>query len=147
MLTDPSRGVSIMEYQGIAVRFAAQLVDGVILGIVYFLLGFGMTGSFSFDLFGTDALTLLAAWWLISLLYFAILEGTKGATIGKMLLKIKVVQEDGKPCGIVPAFVRNILRIVDALPILYIIGIVLISRSDKKQRLGDRIAKTVVTKA
>ncbi|MFI5450327.1 MAG: RDD family protein [Candidatus Bathyarchaeia archaeon] len=136
-----------MEYQGIAVRFAAQLVDGVILGIVYFLLRFGMTGSFSFDLFGAGALTLLAAWWLISLLYFAILEGTKGATIGKMLLKIKVVQEDGKPCGIVPAFVRNILRIVDALPILYIIGILLISRSDKKQRLGDRVAKTVVIKA
>lgn len=147
MLTDPSRGVSKMEYQGIAVRFAGQLVDGVILGIVFFLLGFGMTGSFSFDLFGADAFTLLAAWWLVSLLYFVILEGTKGATVGKMLLKIKVVQEDGKPCGMVPAFVRNLLRIVDALPVLYIIGMVLISRSDKKQRLGDRVAKTVVIKA
>jgi uncharacterized RDD family membrane protein YckC len=64
-----------------------------------------------------------------------------------MVLKIKVVREDGSPCGIVPAIIRNILRIVDGLPFLYIIGMILISRSSKKQRLGDSVAKTVVVKA
>jgi len=40
----------------------------------------------------------------------------------------------------------NILRIIDALPFLYIIGLIFMSRSDKKQRLGDKIARTVVIK-
>jgi uncharacterized RDD family membrane protein YckC len=33
-------------------------------------------------------------------LYFIILEGIVGATIGKMALKMKVVKEDGSPCGL-----------------------------------------------
>ncbi len=70
-----------------------------------------------------------------------------GATLGKKVVKIKVVKEDGSACGIGPAFVRTLLRIIDGLPFLYIIGMVLIARSDKKQRLGDRVAKTVVVKA
>jgi uncharacterized RDD family membrane protein YckC len=79
-------------------------------------------------------------------LYYILLEGLRGATLGKKLVKIKVVREDGSACGLGPAFVRNILRIIDELPFLYIIGMILISRSNKKQRLGDRLAKTVVVK-
>ena len=136
-----------MEYQGIGPRFVAQLVDAIILWVVFFLLGFGMTGAFSFDLYGSAAWPFIGAWGLIVLLYFVVLEGTMGATVGKKVAKIRVVQEDGKPCGIVPSLIRNILRIIDELPLLYIIGIILVSRSDKKQRLGDKIAKTVVVKA
>jgi uncharacterized RDD family membrane protein YckC len=44
------------------------------------------------------------------------------------------------------AFTRNILPVIDGL-LAYLIGAILIWRSDKKQRLGDRIAKTVVIKA
>ena len=44
------------------------------------------------------------------------------------------------------AFTRNILRVIDGL-LIYLIGAILIWKSDKKQRLGDSIAKTVVVKA
>jgi len=44
------------------------------------------------------------------------------------------------------AFKRNILRIIDGL-FAYLIGAVLIWRSDKQQRLGDSYAMTVVVKA
>jgi uncharacterized RDD family membrane protein YckC len=44
------------------------------------------------------------------------------------------------------AFTRNIHRIIDGI-IGYLIGAILILRSDKKQRLGDRVAKTIVVKA
>jgi len=44
------------------------------------------------------------------------------------------------------SFIRNILRIIDILPFIYIIGMILIARSDKKQRLGDRAAHTIVIK-
>ena len=75
------------------------------------------------------------------------MEGTRGQTIGKKMIKIKVVREDGKPIDMKQAFTRNVLRIVDGLFFIYLIGALLIWRSEKKQRLGDMVAKTVVVKA
>jgi len=135
-----------MTYQGFAPRLVAQIVDGIILLILNYVIGASMAGATSFDFYGAQAYPLLGAGFLIFLLYFVILEGMWGATVGKMVMKIKVVREDGSPCGLGPAVIRNILRIIDILPFLYIIGLIFMSRSDKKQRLGDKIAKTVVIK-
>jgi uncharacterized RDD family membrane protein YckC len=135
------------DYQGIGTRLAAYIVDTIVLMVVFFILGFRMSGSFNFQYSGMEALPFIGGFALVTFLYFVVLEGTSGATIGKKLLKIRVVREDGSACGFGPSFVRNILRIVDGLPALYIIGMVLIARSDKKQRLGDRLARTVVIKA
>lgn len=135
-----------LTYQGFAPRLVAQIVDGIILLILNYMIGASMAGATSFDFYGAQAYPLLGAGFLIFLLYFVILEGMWGATVGKMVMKIKVVREDGSPCGLGPAVIRNILRIVDALPFLYIVGLIFMSRSDKKQRLGDKIAKTVVVK-
>jgi len=59
---------------------------------------------------------------------------------------VKVVKEDGSPCDFGSALVRSILRIVDSLPAIYILGIILIAATEKKQRLGDMLAKTIVVK-
>ena len=106
-----------------------------------------MFGGLTFDVFGAAAATFMGVYLLIFFLYYVVLEGALGATVGKMAARIKVVREDGSPCGFGPAVVRNVLRVIDVLPFLYIIGIILVSRSDKKQRLGDRLAKTVVVKS
>ncbi len=42
--------------------------------------------------------------------------------------------------------IRNVLRIIDAVA-FYLVGAFLIWRSDKKQRFGDSVAKTIVVKA
>jgi uncharacterized RDD family membrane protein YckC len=136
-----------LAYQGFGSRLVAQIVDGIILLIVNYILGATMAGATSFAFYGAEAYPLLGAGGVIFLLYFVILEGMWGATVGKMVMKIKVVREDGSACGLMPALIRNILRIIDALPFLYIIGLIFMSRSDKKQRLGDRVAKTVVVKS
>ena len=136
-----------MTYQGFAPRLVAQIVDGIILFIVNYVIGASMAGATSFDFYGAQAYPLIGAGFLVFLLYFVVFEGMWGATVGKMVMKIKVVREDGSPCGLGPAVIRNIIRIVDALPFLYIIGLIVMSRSDKKQRLGDKIAKTVVIKS
>jgi len=106
-----------------------------------------MFGGFTFEVFGFAALSFMGVYMLLFLLYFIVLEGMWGATVGKMVAKIKVVREDGSACGIGSAVIRNVLRIVDALPFFYLIGLILISRSHKKQRLGDSLAKTVVVKS
>jgi uncharacterized RDD family membrane protein YckC len=67
--------------------------------------------------------------------------------LGKRALRVKVADEQTfKAVGRGRAVTRNILRIVDLLPFFYIIGLALISTSSKKQRLGDRAARTVVLK-
>lgn len=140
-ITESPKGT--LMYQGIVIRLISLIIDtiiiGIIIGILGSIIGVGMMGRG------------YVPWW-IGLLYFIIiigyftyLEGSRGQTIGKMITKIKVVREDGQPIDMNQAFIRNILRIIDGL-FVYLIGAVLIWRSDKKQRLGDSIAKTVVVK-
>jgi uncharacterized RDD family membrane protein YckC len=139
--------MSSLNYQGIGPRLVAQIIDGIILMIINWMLGAAMFGGFTFEVFGFAALSFMGVGMLLFLVYFIVLEGMFGATVGKLVVKLKVVREDGSTCGIGPAVIRNVLRIVDALPFFYLIGLILISRSDKKQRLGDSIAKTVVVKS
>jgi uncharacterized RDD family membrane protein YckC len=44
------------------------------------------------------------------------------------------------------SLVRSLLRIIDGL-FVYLVGAILVWRSDMKQRFGDRVAKTVVVRA
>lgn len=132
-----------MDYQGVGIRFVSVFIDGIILGAIEIAIGMALgvfnnpEGSFWW-------------WWILSFViylgYFTYLEGSRGQTIGKMITKIKVVREDGGSIDMNQAFTRNILRIIDGL-FAYLVGAILIWRSDKKQRLGDRVGKTVVVKA
>ncbi|MFZ2472965.1 MAG: RDD family protein [Methanothrix sp.] len=136
--------IEVREYQGIGIRLVSLIIDNIIIGIIIGAIGSGI---------GFSMMAHRVAPWWIGLLYFVIyigyftlLEGSKGQTIGKMVTKIKVIGEDGKPIDMNRALIRNILRIIDGL-FAYLIGAILIWRSDKKQRLGDNIAKTIVVKA
>ncbi len=132
-----------MNYQGVGIRFVSILIDGIIVGIIQGVIAM-VLGIFR------EPGMVPWWWWILSFIiyiaYYTYLEGTSGQTIGKMVTRIKVVREDGGKIDMNQAFTRNILRIIDGL-IFYLIGAVLIWRSDKKQRLGDSIAKTVVIKA
>jgi uncharacterized RDD family membrane protein YckC len=127
-----------LEYQGIGIRFISLLIDSMIMGLIY--LGIRVVAK------GWLPWWLVLIFFIIYIGYFTYLEGSQGQTVGKMITKIKVVREDGKPIDMNQAFRRNILRIIDGI-FVYLIGAILIWRSDKKQRLGDSIAKTVVVKA
>ena len=66
-----------------------------------------------------------------------------------MAVKIKVVKEDGSKLSYIDAFVRTLLLYIDAFPYIipFLLGAILIWTSDKKQRLGDRVARTIVVSA
>lgn len=91
--------------------------------------------------------------WILMLLtlpvfiYYLIFEWKFGATIGKGLLQLKVVNKDNQPCSLGASLIRNLVRIIDFLPAFYILGAIAIRRSPARQRLGDRIARTIVTNA
>jgi uncharacterized RDD family membrane protein YckC len=137
-----------MNYADIFPRAIAAIIDSLILSAVNFAIAsvFGTTtaagGQAAYALQGPAAgLTSL-----IGIGYYVLLEGLRGATVGKMAMGLTVLKEDGAPCDLVSALIRTLLKIVDFLPCFYIVGMVLISNSEKKQRFGDRVAQTVVVK-
>jgi uncharacterized RDD family membrane protein YckC len=76
-------------------------------------------------------------------LYFGIVAGITGATIGKLLVGIRVVQEDGSNVGVPKSLLRWVCFFVD----IFLVGIILAATSRGHRRLGDMAAKTyVVTK-
>lgn len=137
-------------------RIVAGIIDYIIVGIVagilsifvfgpWMAVGPGMMGGFGAAWFG-GMFALIGVMWVLWLVYFTYFEGTSGQTIGKKFTHIKVIKEDGARCDFGSALVRNVLRIIDHLPALYILGIILIAATDKRQRLGDMLAKTIVVK-
>lgn len=84
---------------------------------------------------------------IVTLVYYFLLEWLFASTIGKSVLRLRVVGRDGDPCTLGASLKRNILRPIDWLPFFYLIGAIAILSSHDRQRVGDRIAATVVTKA
>jgi uncharacterized RDD family membrane protein YckC len=136
----------------------AIIVDGILLSIVGGVLslpsglvglaagedGGGAAGGISSALGGLAGLLTL----VLAFAYYTFMEGRYGQTLGKMALGIQVIREDtGLPPGFGGAALRTVLRIVDQLPFAYIVGFIAIQVSDKNQRLGDMVAKTLVVRA
>lgn len=121
-------------------RALALIIDIILLGITTAIIGGILLGARL-----APFASLLAL--LISFGYYIYLEGKYGQTIGKMALDIVVVTEDGDSIDFKPAAIRTILRIIDALPFLYLVGFILVLVTDRKQRLGDLVADTVVVRA
>jgi uncharacterized RDD family membrane protein YckC len=135
-----------MSYVSVGRRFVAYLIDVIILGLVT-----APFGSYDFDN-GTASYRVVGAPFLLQQLvwiaYFVILEATLGATLGKLALGIRVLRADGTKLDWGASIVRNILRIVDAIPyfIPYLLGAILVWTSPTRQRLGDRAASTIVVR-
>ncbi len=75
-------------------------------------------------------------------LYGWLLEASFGATLGKVLVGIRVVRTT--QCGALAACaIRNLLRIIDGLA-FYLVGTAVAACSEGRQRLGDICARTAV---
>ena len=85
------------------------------------------------------------SYFVVTIGYSILLEWSwRGQTIGKRVLRIRVVDAEGfrlRPTQIV---IRNLLRVVDLLPAFYAVGGICCAFSPKYQRLGDIAANTVV---
>ena len=105
------------------------------------------------DATGLDLPTLAArpaiqvALYLLPLAYFVITEALFGATVGKHLMGVRVVMADGSRVTPLAALVRNALRVADGLPptvLIPVIGLIVISLTKRRQRIGDLLAQTTV---
>lgn len=121
-------------------RAVAVIIDIILVGIVTSVLS-GILAQIRLGVLG-GLLGLVIAFG-----YYIYLEGNYGQTIGKMALGIVVITEGGDAIEYRSAAIRTVLRIIDVLPFLYLIGIIVVMLTDRKQRLGDVVANTVVVRA
>ncbi len=128
-------------------RLPAYLIDLTIRvlvavgGMIILLLVFGMAGMGALGM-GMA----LVLWFLLAWFYGGVLEAYwNGQTIGKRMMRIRVVTVDGQPINGLQAVLRNVLRTVDAQPVMfYLLGLVATSMNDRFQRLGDLACGTMV---
>jgi uncharacterized RDD family membrane protein YckC len=128
-------------------RFIAVILDTIFISAIL--------------LFGAAALfwrwpTILERYTLVSLvviasivavvlvfIYYWLLEGAFGATLGKAIVGVRVSRKEGGVPGMGSSAIRNAFRLIDALP-LYLIGFFVAAFSRGRRRLGDYAAGTVV---
>src|ERR1700694_3087981 len=84
---------------------------------------------------------------LLWVTYYAVLEGLFGATVGKRFAGVRVTDLEGRRIGPQAAIVRNLARLLDVLPFGYLLGGILTLATRRHQRLGDRLAGTLVVPA
>jgi uncharacterized RDD family membrane protein YckC len=133
-------------------RFAALVLDvivfGVITGLVNGVYGVTEINSAFFSAAGSVMSTTTSVAWpwltLLGMLYFAVPEAMFGASPGKQLMRLKIVRLDGRTLTVRDVVIRNILKPIDFLPILYLLGGFLVAVTPGSQRLGDLVAGTSV---
>ncbi len=122
-----------MKYASFWRRFAAAFIDGLIIGVLPNVVV--NTGN------GTMANPLS---FIIGIAYFVWMNGMYGATVGKMVMKIKIVKENGSKITYADAALRYFASILSAIALL--IGYLWMLWDPKKQTWHDKIAHTVVVK-
>jgi len=139
------------------VVFIAALVDtAIIAGLQGVVMIFGglVAGYFFILSENAPSVETLSAWiiGLFGLVSFVFLWGYyiffemiwNGQTPGKRLARLRVIRGDGGPIGLTESVIRNLIRLVDFLPLIYGLGVVVMFVDGKARRLGDLAAGTMV---
>lgn len=130
---------------GLGERILAFLVDGLIL-YMYALFISVIADALRFVYEDTWTQRGIAALIFLPAMFYSLLMHSifNGRTVGKMLLKMRVVRLDGTPVHWSNYLVRWMLRLVDIWIFAGSIGLLSILFSERRQRLGDAAAGTVV---
>jgi len=125
---------------GVVPRALAWLLDLMVRGAVIAVLStvMGLMG-------GAGVGAFLVAMFLVFWGYPIAFEVWRdGQTPGKRAFGLKVVCDNGTPVTWLPSLVRNLLRTVDMLPVLYGFGVASSLADAHGRRLGDHVAGTLV---
>ena len=117
-------------------RFWGQLLDSLVYAAIV-AIPFGVWTRIGLE--GTNIVLWVAA--SIALLYLLFQDALNGRSLGKRLMKTRVIDsKSGLPCNLWQSFLRNLsLPIFSVIDCIFILG-------EKKQRLGDKLSKTLVVR-
>lgn len=143
----PEKTILEVHYASLSSRIFAQLIDLLVLLVGFMLLAIP-SGLLALNGQGIVYSVLIVFVAFSPILYFILMEGlARGRTLGKMMLGIQVMMSDATPITFQAAIGRNITRVADFLPSMYFLGVTAVILTEKSQRLGDQIAKTIVVQA
>jgi uncharacterized RDD family membrane protein YckC len=147
-----------LEGAGFWIRFLARIIDlgihylvgliigfliGIIVGVLGALLGTAtdvLIERLQNQNFIDYGLAIIGA-----MIYHTMAEGIHGSTPGKLICGLVVIKENRTPCGFFPALWRSLAYFIDAL-FFGLPAALSMNQTIKRQRLGDRWAKTMVVK-
>ena len=143
---------------GVGSRFLAILLDSLIQFTFYVVVGLIIYAAVDFDkaasTSGSDHLDrggkwLVAGFILLNFVmiwgYFVLFEAFwHGQTPGKRVMKLRVLKDSGRSITLFESMTRNLVRIVDNLPSLYVVGLIAMLCNRQHKRLGDLAAGTIV---
>lgn len=144
LIRTPEGVVFSQTLAGPVTRFLAWAVDAIVL---WFALAFVTLLVLFTSIVSPDFAGALQA-----IVYFTVSVGYgmatewlwRGQTIGKRVMRLRVVDAQGLRLQFSQVAIRNLLRVVDLLPGLYVVGGLATLFTRKAQRLGDLAANTVV---
>ena len=142
-----------MPVAGIGSRSIAHLID---LGLLFFglMVLFFVSSLLIPDLLKTAQRLSGPSRAAGGLIFFAAIWGYwtgmeiawRGQTVGKRLMRIRVVKTNGSPVGVFESAVRNFARVIDFLPSCYPVGLISMLVDARHRRLGDLLAGTMLVR-
>ena len=162
--TEATVAAPTFEHAGFGSRLVAAIIDGTLISVVTGIVNgiFGTALGLGTSLMSTDYMndevaaglfaTVIGGFFLIMFInmaiswgYYIIMTGAKGATIGKMIMKLEVVDENYQKISYGKAALRETVgKFVSSL--VFCLGYLWVLFDDKKQGWHDKIAKTYVIK-
>jgi uncharacterized RDD family membrane protein YckC len=129
---------------GVLTRFLALIIDLACIQAVSSAVFIGITLLSILNSDWAQAIYYIGSF-VLHIGYGIITEGYwNGQTLGKRLLHLRVVDAEGLKLRLSQVIIRNLLRPIDALPSLYLVGGLAGALSAQGQRLGDLAAGTIV---
>lgn len=133
-----------MSLASTAMRVAAFAIDQVVFIALLLIFIFGILEPFN----PSDGVTLfLVVFILYPLIFFYSLMMEllfKGQSVGKMILKLRVIRLDGEPLGVDEALSRWFLRLIDIYLSLGSLAVLMTASNPFRQRFGDVLGGTIV---
>ncbi len=122
-------------------RMQAWLVDTLIRGVLLALVAAPLLYLLGRAALGPVAIVAFLIMWFYPVL-FEVLHA--GRTPGKQAFQLRVLHDDGTPIGWTASLLRNLMRTIDFLPLLYALGLTAMLSTRRFARLGDIAAGSVV---
>lgn len=154
-ITTPEQVAITLPIAGVGTRMLAAWLDAlVMLGIIivsFWVYGF-IASAIDYQVNTFAAGSVLTAFYLLALFffifgYYAVPEiAWDGRTVGKRALKLRVLRDDGTPADAASVLARTVVRIVDFLPVGYLVGLITMIVDGRARRLGDIVGGTVVVR-
>ncbi len=147
----PENVIFDYEIVGIGSRFMAALVDTTLIVVLQLVVYLPMLFFFGEQLVSGENTWFIGLFILIAFVflwgYYIFFELLwNGQSPGKRWLGLRVLQANGTPITLTESIIRNLVRIVDFLPMAYGVGVVTMFIDGKSRRLGDMAASTLVVR-